>query len=138
MAANRFRFRAWDTDNECMVFSNDTSGDYFWCFDENGSPEAYGICEPVSDDPEDNGFSERLAYPQQSTGLADANGVEIFEGDVVTGEWTSGEPNRIDWDGAGFVRRFADGDRYHNLEHCAMTVIGNIHQNPELISEVGQ
>ena len=113
MSVSKHKVRAWDHKRNRMTHSG---GGLRWgSFDVNGDWYELDI--------------------ELSTGLTDANGVEIFEGDVVTGEWTSGEPNVIAWDGAGFVRRFADGDRYHNIQHCRMTVVGNIHQNKELLTE---
>jgi len=72
----------------------------------------------------------------QFTGLLDREGVEIFDGDVVTtdcgGNWV------VAWnDHYGRVMLVQLGARFENkLETKAATeVIGNIHQNKELLEQ---
>jgi len=141
MGANRFRFRAWDADEEKMVFSDNVDfdddhmdGDYFWVFDEQGSPEAYGIGEPCTDNPEDCGHSERLSDAMQSTGLLDSNGVEIFEGDVV--RWSPLDSDNyadIRWIQDGCCFSWGEDTILYQDQMTKAEVIGNIHQHPHLI-----
>lgn len=87
---------------------------------------------------------------EQYTGLKDANGVEIYEGDIVTSEeypfYSDGLLNYvgvvgIDEDGVYYdlkvvsdrVAGRACGGNLSELE--GREVIGNIHQNPELLSQ---
>ena len=78
----------------------------------------------------------------QSTGLKDKNGVEIFEGDIV--QYRDGEYSYL-----GIVKRdcyqfFIDGiepdDNYDFIDvsntfdgTSSLEIIGNIHENPELL-----
>ena len=70
--------------------------------------------------------------PQFSTGLTDSKGNEIFEGDIVRG--------MLDFGPAGFhevtvpVRwREDDGYAWYYFDKPTIEVIGNAHQNPELL-----
>ena len=72
----------------------------------------------------------------QYTGLTDKNGVRIFEGDIVTG-WFNHEKivGYIFYGGNAqfFIQR--DGIYGIGLDNsdCWLEVIGNIHDNPELL-----
>nr|DAQ94415.1 MAG TPA: YopX protein [Caudoviricetes sp.] len=75
----------------------------------------------------------------QSTGLKDKNGKEIFEGDIVD---YKGRKAVVKWHGsyASFIYRFVDElqervSEWHPLflAYYHFEIIGNIHENPELL-----
>lgn len=79
----------------------------------------------------------------QYTGLNDRNGKKIFEGDIVEGDkkyFTYTHPyGKVVYDGGQFVISF--DDVLEDIECLgawanAVEIIGNIHDNPELMKEV--
>ncbi len=117
MEANRFRFRAWDG----RMMRHDIA-----CYCESAKIVLHGYPD-VNDDMLSDIDAGVL---MQSTGLTDANGVEIFEGDVVTlcgiTCWIEYDIERAKW---AVVSDMAQD----SLGRNTVTVIGNIHENPELL-----
>lgn len=69
----------------------------------------------------------------QYTGLKDKNGREIYEGDIL--RWCT-YPVQVGWNEGAFCNSLMDMNTL--LRHYALnmyTIIGNIHENPELLTE---
>ncbi len=69
-------------------------------------------------------FNVRPETVGQYTGLTDKNGTKIFEGDILQSEW--GYKGVVDFEDI----LYAKGECLFN-EDCV--IIGNIHDNPELL-----
>lgn len=97
-----------------------------------------------SDDAEDGYYHHVMVSPEtvgQFTGLTDKNGTKIFEGDIIA-HHAQGDiiVNRgaVVWDArdgrwAYQLHTMQPGFYMHNPE--AVEIIGNIHDNPELLEE---
>ena len=75
-------------------------------------------------------------YLMQFTGKYDINGVEIYEGDIIEFDrkvW-GGDDNihLVEWDDVNAEWSWAGGS---TIDMEFRKVIGNIHQNPELLNE---
>ena len=90
-------------------------------------------------DPDDNGgyYNVLAETVGQYTGLTDKNGKKIFEGDIVLLDFSDGIPETGDivWSrtGARFKFNSPDGTKYGIDVTDVFEVIGNIHDNPELL-----
>lgn len=90
----------------------------------------------------ESGRWERRFKIMQFTGLTDKNGVEIYDGDIVAFWDDCGFDNFIQYLTGKVVFNdgcfcFVSNDAYHNRYALTCTenveVIGNIHQNPDLM-----
>ncbi|EPN9408880.1 YopX family protein [Enterococcus faecium] len=128
------KFRAWDRYEEAMT---NQDGIYFGAMDHDETLESLILC-----------LEERYEL-MQSTGLKDKNGVEIFEGDVVSVSVRNGfdyldnkvciVKNSIGH--SGLVCATVDEDLEYRIfntelfEEYTYEVIGNIYENSELLEE---
>ena len=147
------KFRAWNTEMNHMVFPSLEFGREIWpCTykriiksetNENGDTVQL-VLEMVSVD-------HILQSPEfevmQFTGLLDKSGKEIYEGDIVFNHTEEGRSNSntIIWDKDRYVieQLSAQDDEIDGigiylelyLYNEDIEVIGNIYENPELLSE---
>lgn len=127
------KFRAWDTkekrytDAEIFISNHNKIYRIFW----------------QELEPADGGE----IVVELSTGLKDKNGKEIYEGDIVSEEFEyGGEKTKTIWqvrwcdDECAFELHYVSG---FEVDDCSLVaddeenyeVIGNIHENPELIEK---
>ena len=122
MSKREIKFRAWTQGNDPLFYSktprmlsNDelsSIGGYYYTFGVDRE-EGYTL--------------------MQYTGLKDRNGVEIYEGDVVTNNNHTWE---ITWkEGCVYLQNTKDnGEWWIGTENQHCEIIGNIYENPELIN----
>ncbi len=131
------KFRAWNVETKEMFPVSDLN---FWVDRDGKNGFAIGIrfedeIDPLFGDPTTE------CIPMQYTGLKDKNGKEIYEGDIVHDSTDSFNRNGlISWQRAGFwyepivpegMTQF--GGYLYQDDLSTVEVIGNIHENPELI-----
>ena len=140
------KFRAWDKENDEMLFPDDTDKVSFVI--EAEGVETYDMRYPGD---EYSGLAYLDTILMQSTGLKDLNGVEIFEGDIVRYTWDmlsdvnateKGKKVRIskvfwsDWRASWAVgKKSCNNDLFRYARNGnTVEVIGNIYEQPELLS----
>jgi len=112
-SANRLRFRAWHKSTGRMV---DLHAITPLALDASFNQD--GVFIPFSDE----------IIVMQSTGLEDKNGKEIFEGDIDKRRLP------IEWFRGGFICNGQPiGLDCSFTEETWVEIIGNIHQNPDLL-----
>ena len=119
------KFRAWDID--CHRFEY---------FEIGENDDRYGMFRVAA-----NKFGSVV---EQYTGLKDKNGKEIYEGDILGGIWESGfvswceECKQFQYHSADIGCMACSGDVHWceiSEDDGKLDVIGNIHENPELLKE---
>lgn len=126
------KFRAWDKEYNVMrSFSNHKEGILY----------AYGEFKVSSgwdsyDSPTFEHDTAKHFEIMQFTGLQDSKGVDIYESDIV---YIAGTGNcKVEWDNCLSSFIFDNkraGYSYQDVIEDVERVVGNIHQNPELLDE---
>ncbi len=127
------KYRAWDKENEVMVYSDDNPNDDFAFIVENDGLQFYYIDS-------DRHLMDTNSIKLQYTGLKDKNGTEIFHKDIV--DWIDGEfsfravveDGYWQWylKGVYPIDNFDFAD-YTDKNQTDLVIVGNIYENPELL-----
>ena len=145
MTENRFRFRAWDKKNKRMLYNIQDAYDGGGVEDEKGNDveTCYVDCFSSFFQYDDNDKNEEFIV-EQCTGLKDKNGRLIYEGDIVkiTGDVMTMPLKYMDclfkviWADIGFCfEMLNENDGLGFCECWEYEVVGNIHENPELLED---
>ena len=124
------KFRAWDEQNKIMhneveFIRSGTEGNDWILFK---SDKQKLECGNVLNNP----YFQQQIKVMQYTGLKDKNGKEIYEGDIVKGNYLRGI-GVVEWN--KYFCKFDISHRMNISPSDEFEVIGNIYENPELLED---
>lgn len=110
-----------------------------WIYGDVVQFPIHGIVRIVEQEPSYKDAEVDLDTVGQYTGLTDKNGKKIFEGDIVkVSHGGSTYYAKIEWDDGSFWVANHDIQMPNYISEVSKTyleIIGNIHDNPELLEE---
>lgn len=140
--SSKLKFRAWDKDQEKMIYSNKIPYDYDFSIREDGSLACSTnccYCDSFGDEHDD---WKELDNIMQYTGKHDKNDIEIYEGDIIEGGYHNpltdtfvGKKYVVEYTNCHFTGRLIGHSPYGDqwLEFIDGEVLGNSYENPELL-----
>ena len=140
------KFRAYDKVKNCMYYSDNLPDMFFFGHDRK---DKMYLSKAVWDEDDETYYSDTISTDvMQFTGLYDADGKEIYEGDIlqiknrfVMWSRTNGQIVEdvnvvVEWSGSGFRPRRLGNTRTWILDMSQYEVVGNIYENPELLEDI--
>jgi uncharacterized phage protein (TIGR01671 family) len=139
------KFRAWDKENKRMKVVSEL--DFIYAKSERMDWGMQGALNDVWLNDEDTNYIPIDTILLQFTGLKDDNGAEIYEGYILSVINPNGEVDKlcvVEWDNHAGAYAYEPEGGYGDFDITSIgwamslgfkfTVIGNIYENPELLS----
>ena len=121
--SREIKFRIWDLDKKEWLGESDPHSLKFYGFHLIG--ECMTVQSPTK--------WQVHGVIEQYTGLKDKNGKEIYEGDIVSKEYAGGDTQPLVVHFDETEAQFQVGG--FGIDPTRVEVIGNIHENPELLQK---